>query len=412
MVVLAGMMPVKGQSQESPLFNRFSVELQGGAMSHYGDIKRYAYWPGEELTFGGSLGLNYHVSPVLTLKGNFLTGKMVGKSLANDRHFENHFREYSLNAVINFNQMFLPNGRFNENFSIYGLVGTGMIGYRSRLMQLSDDRVIGTVRYGSDNTTPDGLDWDLVIPFGLGMKFKVSPRVDLGIESVFRYSGTDNLDAVSRVSSRKDMYNKTSLGITIHLGRHKQSGWWTRASKTIYAGDVQRMDHMSGNFSQVQEKVTQLEQSFLANDYDGDISELRQLLTSLDRKNQDLTMRLHELQQQVSQNAGAVSLSSIYFQINSASLDAGNYERVAAAAHVLRTNPNIKMEVIGHTDKSGPDQFNKVLSERRAKAVFDALVNDFRIDASRLSISYMGPDDPISENKSHINRRVDFKLIR
>ncbi len=53
-------------------FNRFSWGLHGGLYSGFTDVKRYDFVPAKkELTLGGGLALNYHVSPALTFQSVF-----------------------------------------------------------------------------------------------------------------------------------------------------------------------------------------------------------------------------------------------------------------------------------------------------------------------------------------------------
>jgi outer membrane protein OmpA-like peptidoglycan-associated protein len=80
-------------------------------------------------------------------------------------------------------------------------------------------------------------------------------------------------------------------------------------------------------------------------------------------------------------------------------------------AALLKQNPSLKLAIEGHTDTVGNAQSNKTLSERRAKAVMDAIVKQ-GIDTRRLSSAGFGPDKPIADNKTEEgrakNRRVEL----
>ncbi len=413
LIFISGPAYSQGSDTKTTVYNKFSVELNGGLLSHYGDVKRYRYYPGDELSFGGGFGLNYHITPLLTLRGSFLAGQLVGEMPRSDRHFENNFMEYTFNGIINFNQLFAPNSRSNEFFSIYGVAGVGLISYRSKLMTISSDQVLESYGYASDGTTKEDRITDMTIPLGIGLKFRLSERFDIGIESAFRATKTDKLDAVNRSFSDNDVYNYTSLGITIRLGSNTKTPYWASAAETVYPGDVDRMDQLAKQYSEIQENVVQLEQTIEEQDYDKDIAELRQGVSTLEEKNNELSMRVHQMQERFGVGTGAstAALLSVYFKLNSAALDAANYERVAAAARFMQANPDLQIELVGHADSSGPDRFNRILAERRAQTVHDALVNDFRIDASRLSISNRGTEDPMSDNNTNVNRRVDFMIV-
>ena len=71
----------------------------------------------------------------------------------------------------------------------------------------------------------------------------------------------------------------------------------------------------------------------------------------------------------------------------------------------------MKLEIQGHTDHVGPMQYNKKLSEDRAKSVMTALVKR-GVDQGRLTATGYGFDQPIGDNKTEagrqMNRRVQF----
>ncbi|MFT7599906.1 MAG: outer membrane protein OmpA-like peptidoglycan-associated protein [Acidimicrobiales bacterium] len=83
------------------------------------------------------------------------------------------------------------------------------------------------------------------------------------------------------------------------------------------------------------------------------------------------------------------------------------------AIEALRDFPDQSVEVVGHADSTGDRAPNQRLSERRAQAVTDYLVAN-GIDASRLTWSGQGEDDPIADNNTdegrRLNRRAAFVL--
>ena len=79
----------------------------------------------------------------------------------------------------------------------------------------------------------------------------------------------------------------------------------------------------------------------------------------------------------------------------------------------LITRTNIKMEIKGHTDNVGNEDFNMKLSKDRAKAVYDYLVSH-GVKKSSLSYSYYGMTRPLDTNETEegrkMNRRVEFEI--
>jgi len=80
----------------------------------------------------------------------------------------------------------------------------------------------------------------------------------------------------------------------------------------------------------------------------------------------------------------------------------------------LNTNPNLKIEIGGHTDNVGSKAYNKTLSENRAKSVYTYLISK-GIDKDRLSYKGYDFSIPIADNATEegraLNRRTEFKVI-
>jgi outer membrane protein OmpA-like peptidoglycan-associated protein len=70
-----------------------------------------------------------------------------------------------------------------------------------------------------------------------------------------------------------------------------------------------------------------------------------------------------------------------------------------------------KVTIVGHTDARGSEQYNQVLSERRAAAVRDYLTREFGVAADRLQTRGEGETDPLDSANPYDpdNRRVEFK---
>ena len=85
---------------------------------------------------------------------------------------------------------------------------------------------------------------------------------------------------------------------------------------------------------------------------------------------------------------------------------------VASAVNASRGNE--MLEIIGHTDSTGPEAYNQGLSERRAKSVQDYLVSK-GIRASRLTAKGYGESMPVASNDTEAgraeNRRVELIVL-
>ena len=80
----------------------------------------------------------------------------------------------------------------------------------------------------------------------------------------------------------------------------------------------------------------------------------------------------------------------------------------------MKQYPQTTTTVEGHTDAIGSDAYNQGLSERRANAVRDVLVNQHGIESGRFSSVGYGESRPVADNDSDsgraINRRVEAEV--
>jgi OOP family OmpA-OmpF porin len=113
--------------------------------------------------------------------------------------------------------------------------------------------------------------------------------------------------------------------------------------------------------------------------------------------------------------AGTYVFKDIQFDNNRASLKSSSYPTLNKIAGALVAQPDMKVEIQGHTDSSGKRDYNVGLSQQRAEAVKAYLVNK-GVDSERLVPRGYGPDRPIASNSTAQgranNRRVEFKPIR
>jgi outer membrane protein OmpA-like peptidoglycan-associated protein len=109
---------------------------------------------------------------------------------------------------------------------------------------------------------------------------------------------------------------------------------------------------------------------------------------------------------------GKFSTTGILFDINAASIKPESHGTLKEVAAVLTENKDMHIKIIGHTDSDGSETANLTLSEKRAAAVKEALVNEFSIAADRISTEGKGESEPVADNKTKegkaANRRVEF----
>jgi len=95
---------------------------------------------------------------------------------------------------------------------------------------------------------------------------------------------------------------------------------------------------------------------------------------------------------------GIAEVHGIYFDFGSDQIRSESEPVLKEIAEALTANPTWKLNVEGHTDNIGGDQYNQALSERRAAAVKATLVERHRISASRLTTTGFGASRPKESN--------------
>jgi len=106
-------------------------------------------------------------------------------------------------------------------------------------------------------------------------------------------------------------------------------------------------------------------------------------------------------------------LNNIFFETDSARLLPASITELNYLYQLLNRNSKICIEIGGHTDNTGKQAYNYALSERRARAVYDFLI-DKGINPGRLKCKGYGSDKPIADNATELgraqNRRTEIKI--
>ena len=110
----------------------------------------------------------------------------------------------------------------------------------------------------------------------------------------------------------------------------------------------------------------------------------------------------------------ALARSKITFAPGSADIELGSGSTVDRIAEILKTCPDVAMEIGGYTDSQGREEMNQALSQRRAEAVVSALLAR-RVLTTNLKAFGYGEEFPIADNDTEegreANRRIEFSLV-
>ena len=107
----------------------------------------------------------------------------------------------------------------------------------------------------------------------------------------------------------------------------------------------------------------------------------------------------------------AVTFRSDYlFDVGSANLNAGSFNEISRVSRVLNQYPDTSIQVAGHTDSTGSEQFNQTLSEQRASNVKNALVGQ-GVDPNRISTIGFGESAPVADNSTESGRQMNRRVV-
>jgi len=110
---------------------------------------------------------------------------------------------------------------------------------------------------------------------------------------------------------------------------------------------------------------------------------------------------------------GKVVLKNVFFDTNKFELKQESFSELDKLVAFMKGNAGISIEVSGHTDSTGDKVKNRVLSENRARSVYDFLIGK-GINKERLTFAGYGDSKPVANNETEegraLNRRTEFLI--
>lgn len=487
LVVLTAFIASTGFTQEESKkgtkrkFNYFSIGLHGGWTQFYGDLRQYNFGftkAGYDVNNGGGgLFIDYQLNSVIGFRANLLLGTLGGskRSFAGgaglnspdaNAYFSSFFIDYTLNTTVNFVNLMYSDRTKDRFFTSYVVGGVGFTSYKSEKFRLngpnSDDLLGSSSAPTNGNFEVEKFTTDLVVAAGLGIKFRLSKRFDLGLEYTQRFLPVgDKLDATVAGKRGSDGYGYFNVFAAIKIGKQTHSKEWVNPFQALNQNMADLQANVDGlakdadgdGVSDIFDKEEStpadvaVDGSGRSMDTDGDgvpdyldadpfttkgarVNENGQELDSDNdgvADSQDIEPNTEEgalvnfqgktitLEGAGGESTVSVSggLPSIYFKVNSSRIDYwSSYDRLAEVAKALKADSGVKVKVVGHADKTGTEDYNQSLAEKRAQAAVDHLVKIYGLDAGRFTVSSDGEGNPlsVSDEALNVNRRVDFIL--
>ena len=138
---------------------------------------------------------------------------------------------------------------------------------------------------------------------------------------------------------------------------------------------------------------------------------------ALDRQEEELRQSLNNDEIQITNTGDRLIVTmpqDILFAVDSFTVAPGLRSDLGKVAQSLQNYPDSTVQVVGHTDNTGEASYNQGLSERRANAVADVLMNN-GVPFERIQTFGRGEDQPVASNLSEEgraqNRRVEIVIL-
>lgn len=224
------------------------------------------------------------------------------------------------------------------------------------------------------------------VGFGYAQRFKTteaverprteSPTLNAGILTAFRLSKRVDLNVELQGSLLNEQFNRVSMFHLTDGIAQLTAGLTFKLGKT----DFEVMEPMDYD---------------LLNDLNSQINALRAANDELSKRPESCP----ECKEVVNQVINNYVDNVVYFRLNSAKIDKNQQINIYNTAEFMKEN-NAPIKVIGYADKkTGTSDYNKTLSEKRARAVAKELIDKYGISSDQITIEWKGSDEqPYDEN--------------
>jgi OOP family OmpA-OmpF porin len=400
---------------------------------------------------GNAFGLNvkYSLSHSVGLRASFALGSLVGDRSETDYNksysFENNFSAIDLSAVFTLgNISFL---RPVRNLQYFATVGIGSI----------NNDAEGTFSDPADipsppNNTDDNkyTESSLFIPIGLGLRYNLNENFDIGLNSQFNFTSSDDIDGFNYnlgANKSSDYFVTTGISVSYKFGTDKSQTShldWINPVESIYndidsinnslknlmadtdgdgVGDYFDKDNETpegvktygdgtavdtdgdgvpdSNDKEVFSLVTDVDADGVAKDDDGDgiPNALDAEPNSAAGARVDSRGKAFEIKEYSAYNCDNITLPTVMFDNGSSKISPSSYGTLYSLAEKLRMCPSLSVVATGYTrSKSG-----ERLAWKRANSIIDHLEANYGIERSRISTDYASDSDV-----DYSSRRIDF----
>lgn len=442
-------------------YNTWSVGVHVGPTVFSGDIGDDVL-DGDNFTtdFGYGLNVTKNISHTFGLQLQMLMGALKGSAEKGNPTTGGNFYSFegkikylgSLRGVFTLGN--ISHQKRQNKLHLYLAAGVGLGSFEGKYRNAATEGAVGSAPWIEQKDISA-----TVIEGAAGLKYRLGKKVDLHLEYSYYHSNSDLLDALRVPVSGTDAFSYINLGFTYTFGKKNNSMEWVNPMETIYSdmNDMKdKMDALTGDkdkdgVADIFDKDNSTAEGVKVYgdgtgvDTDGDgVMDSKDadpftnkgaavdatgkesdadndgVADSKDAEPNTPAGQLVNFQGKTIKitssggggAGGEAYWPSVYFNLGSSKILPGSNSAIATVAITLKNNPDLKVNITGNADKTGSEQFNTELGQKRADAVKDTLVNQYGIDAARLATATKGESDLLNAKANSVNRRVDFSVMK
>lgn len=267
---------------------------------------------------------------------------------------------------------------------------------------------------------------------GITPQVKLGNRVALNLDASIIGHVRQNytFDGTKKTNTRgfNGYFTNFSAGLTVYLGKHDNHADWV--SDTGVSNDL--LDDLDSRISKIETDMIDSDQDGVPDYLDREPNTPSGVAVdskgrAIDKNENGIPDEIESALDARYARKGEAAAGSggdiverlidegyvnVYFQFNSTKPETYSLEAINYLIKYMNDNPSAKAELIGYADEIGNPNYNKTLSEKRAKAVYDILVAS-GVSGDRLTYTGNGEDSSVDKSSSparQLVRRVTFKL--
>jgi OOP family OmpA-OmpF porin len=394
---------------EKMKYNSWDAALFLGMQNYYGDLANTNFFPGGMMSgkfnWDAGLKVKYNYSRYFGFQGNFSYGRMAAQMKSSNAYFTGSTIDFDLGLFINMTTLLNPK-KYNKRWYWDVNVNFGGVKYDADSYD------------GSDNLLANSSDLTTNLGIGTELSYRITDKLNLGLDFRVNSVGHDLLDAVEKGKSN-DAYGHLSLILGYTFGKEEESYKWNPMEddlKELW----EAVNKNSDDIDSLDNRVSKLEayhgkgaEELPDDDNDGVPNEFDQSPNTPEGTMVNflgIPIPLQDTTKQVGSGTSAPGsiLGSVFFDYNRSNVSRADYKKLAAVAQYLNSHSDAKVSIVGHTDSKGSDEYNEKLSKKRSDAVVKILTEGFGINASRLKVVAEGKKTSLSQKYDDVNRRVDI----